>query len=412
MDSQENLQWLQSLQSFLDTLLTRIIHNKETRYKFLSPEAMTIWARAFTHETVSPTDNYEDLEYAGDTILKWAFPKYMKRRFPFLDKGELTELHATYMSKMKQAELSRELQLPQYIRVRGMDRAILNLETDAFESFFGALEAVADSIIDGTGTAYCYNMVLNIFRTMEIDDSTIKGSAKTQVQQIFSRFELPKLIEQTPGHEVIIGASPGFQTYLGKSSPIIAQGIANTIKDAEYEAYRALISELTDQKLITVSSEHNSTSNMYFLVSLRPEHMNFLASYGVNPKQVEIGYSTGSTKKEAEHGAYKQSLDTLSRYGITTDWAEKAKIAKDFDDPQIKPYVQALTTKGKSEGYESHYFFIPRKTVTQTGAVVNLIGVKPNGQEIVLASTYTHERDHSFRSAKIDVLRKYLSNTN
>ncbi|MBY0379605.1 MAG: hypothetical protein K2P99_04300, partial [Burkholderiales bacterium] len=111
---QQEHQWLQRLQSFIDSILQRTIKDPVVRARYIDRTAMPIWAQAFTHETVSPL-NYEDLEYRGDGVLKYAFLKYLMRRFPYLHKGEYTELNVTYMSKIWQAQLSRNLGFTEYI---------------------------------------------------------------------------------------------------------------------------------------------------------------------------------------------------------------------------------------------------------------------------------------------------------
>lgn len=344
-------EWLQRLQSFLDGLLSNIFPDKNIRAQYLTPDAMTIWARAFTHETVSPSDNYEDLEYLGDIILKGTFPKYLMRRLPHLHKSHYTELNVSYMSKMYQAQLSRKLGFNPYIRVLGMDRAILNLDTDVFESFFGALDTISDNITPGSGFINCYNMIIYIFSDIQIDESLTAGAPKTQVQQIFTRFDLDKPIE-------------------------------------EY-------------------NEINGVGD--FIVGLNKEHIDFLATYGVRLPSNIIGRGRARTKKDAESIAYKEALQTLSTLGITTDWANDAKTAKDFNIPSVAPFVRPAFERASREGYRSLYFFIPRKTATTTGAVVQLIGVRADGQEIPVSYIYTTTRANGYADAKTQVISQYAS---
>mgnify|MGYP000911722572 CR=1 FL=1 len=417
MTNNNEKQWLQTLQSFLNVLLTPVIKDKTKRFKYLEPNAMKIWARAFTHETVSPSDNYEDLEFAGDAVLKWAFPKYLRKRFPYLHKGEYTELNVAYMSKIMQAQLARNMGLGEHIRVTGMDRAILNLETDVFESFFGALEEVADSILDGLGAIQCYNMIVHLFQNIDIDESKARGSAKTQVIQMFVRFDLSKPQEQSPGSEISITASPEMcqllnldRSYLTKP---IAHAIATKDKDAEYEAYKQFVSFLSDLKFITISEERISNQDRQgidFSVSLRKEHIDFLHSYGVDIANPVIGYAIAPTKKEAQFEAYSQALKTLESYGITTEWAEEAKQIRDFSDPYVAQYTKAASERLARDGFRSMYFFIPRKTVTQKGAIVQLVGTRPNGADEVLSYTYSTDRENSYRNAKTLVVQQYATN--
>ena len=193
-------------------------------------------------------------------------------------------------------------------------------------------------------------MIVFIFKDIPLDESKGRGSPKTQVIQIFVRFDLPKPIE---------------------------------IPD-EIDKF-----------------------NVSFSVSLTPEHIEFLRSYGVNLPRAIIGQARAPTKKEAEAEAYQQALDTLAGYGITTQWAEEEKQQRDFSDPAVAPFVAKASQRLQLEGYASMYFFIPRKTVTPRGAVVQLIGVRPDGNDEVLTYLYATERENSYRAAKAQLVRQY-----
>ena len=415
METNTQLQWLQRLQSFLDRLLEPIIKDRKERNLYLNARAMAIWAEAFTHETVSPSNNYEDWEFIGDAILKAVFPKYLRKRFPYLHKGEFTELNVAYMSKIMQAQLSRRLGFSEYIRVTGIDRAILNLETDVFESFFGALDTIADMISDGLGFSVCYNMIVHIFKDVEIDETKGRGSAKTQVLQMFVRFDLPKPDEQSPGSDVSIQATPklmGLLREVGVTNTVIGSSIAAKEKDAEYNAYSQIIDLFSETGLIEIHQEKitgQGNRGVDFTVRLRKEHLDFLRNYGVNINNPVIGYAEAPTKKEAEFQAYTQAFNTLAEYGITTEWAEEAKQARDFIDPSVLPYVEAASQRLNREGFETMYFFTPRKTVTPKGAIVQLVGVRKNGQHEVLSYTYATDRENSYRTAKTLVVQQYAS---
>ena len=343
--------WLQMLQSFLNEVLKPIIKDQKDRNQYLDKDAMIVWARAFTHETV-PADNYEDLEFLGDAILKAVFPKYLMKRLPHLHKGEYTELNVAYMSKIMQAKLARKLRLGEYIRLIGLDRAILNLETDVFESFFGALDTISDSIFPGLGFANCYNMILHIFSDEEIDENKGTGSAKTQVLQMFVRFDLPK-----------------------------------------------------PEAIVDDSNKHE----VKFTVKLLNEHLEFLQSYGVDIPNPNIGFGIAGTKKEAEFEAYTDAFKTLGTYGITTEWAAEAKQVRDFSDPSVAQFVPAASARLKREGYTTMYFYIPRKTVTPKGAIVQLRGIKEDGREGLLSYTYSPDRENSYRTAKTLVVQQYAT---
>lgn len=416
MMSRDETKWLQSLQSFLNGLLQPIIKNQSERNRYLDANAMKIWATAFTHETVSPSDNYEDLEFLGDAMLKAVFPKYLMKRFPHLHKGEYTELNVAYMSKIKQAELAQSMGLNNHIRVAGIERSILNLDTDVFESFFGALDTISDAIVPGIGFSNCYNMILNIFQNIDIDESKGRGSAKTQVIQMFVRFDLPKPIEYVDdGKEITVIINPNAIKFLKSqgmniTDKVIGYNTATQQEDARCEAYGQAISSLVKYGILTVNEAVKRGRDKYnvdFSVALKSENVNFLRENNVNLKNSVIGHATASTKKEAEFVAYNQALTFLENQGITTEWAETEKQRRDFEQPEVSKYFEAAGERAVSEGFQYMYFFTPRKTVTPKGAVVQLVGVRANGKHEVLAYTYALERENSYLLAKALVVKLY-----
>ncbi len=232
-----------------------------------------------------------------------------------------------------------------------MNRAIVNLEGDVFESFIGALDMISDSILFGSGFAYVYNMIVHIFSNIDIDISKGKrGSTKTETIQIFSRFALPSLIEEDE--------------------------------------------ELTD-------------GNILFTVELDDKHVEFLQSYDVTLPSRIIGRGTAPTKKEAEVEAYNQAAKTLASHGITKEWAEEAKHVRDFSDPEVVKHLPMALERLKREGFYTMRFVIPRKTTTLKGSIVQLIGYKSDGSTKVLAYTHTSDRKGSHSSAKADLVRRY-----
>lgn len=428
---QNDTQWLQKLQIFINKKLMPITKDQKERNQFLTPDSMAIWAKAFTHETYDPSFNYEELEFQGDAILKSVFPEYLMTRFPHLSKDGYTDLNSKYMGAVQHFTLSQKMGFAPFIRVRGLDYPIQNIQADLLESFFGALNAIANNIVKGLGYIYSYNMIAYLFEDIYIDGSkSNKGSEKTQVQQIFTRFDLPKPNEKTyePSkneYNVSILLNPNInnQTILeiSKSSDV-------SRSKSEHDAYSEAIKKLSEMGIITVKHTvtenfRSGSSNMItFSVELLPEHIKFLNEYSVNVTNKTIGSASAQTKKEAEAKAYTNALDTLTSYGITSDWAEKAKLEKDLSDPIIsgaaeirnsrnKNYADLAKERAKNEGFDSLKFAIPRKTVTPSGAVVQLLGITKNGYKRLLCYIHTTDRSNSYQIAKATIVKNYATRT-
>lgn len=358
MDAQQELQWLKKIQSAVDKLLEPIIPNQQTRNKYLTKEAMVIWSLAFTHESYSTSENFERLEYLGDAILKAMFPKYLMKRFPHYNQDEYTKLNIAYMSKTFQAQLGTQLGFGGLVRFLGVPDATHNIIKDVFESFFGALDTVSDMIVPGLGFSNCYNMVMYLFSTIEIDEKKRFGDKKTQVIQIFKRFDLREPTEEK-------------------------DKMTNTC-----------------------------------IILLEEEHINFLSRFGLNIKSnvtiptsrgaVIIGYETGkNTLKESEVIAYSNAFNYLESLGITIEWAENTKIHLDFIDPSIREYTSAANDRLIKEGYKGMYFLVIRKLHDATGVTVQLVGCKDDGFEVILQSVRTTESANSYRTGKTQAIRQY-----
>ena len=341
-------QWLQDLQALISKYVELAVEQPANRARYIDAVAMPIWITAFTHETYSPTDNNEDLEYLGDTVLKSVFPKYLMRRFPELHKRDYTELNTYYTSNIFHAQLTRSMGMGELVRFKGLDRTILNIEGDMFEAFFGALDTITDMIKPGLGITICYRLIEYLFNDIEIDLDRTSGSAKTQVHQIPKRFGI------------------------GEPEEIITQ----------------------------------NNNSVTFQLNLRPEHIVFFARHNIHIHNKVLAIKTDNTKKGAEVAAYAEALATLHSYGISSKWAEQKKNAKDFDDLAVKPYVSAARARLREEGFEDMYFFIPKKTNTPAGSIVLLVGIRANGKEQTISYMYA-QRQAEYYNPRIDVLRMY-----
>lgn len=399
--------WVARLKQMLFKLLLNIIDEEELEEYYFSEDAMKIWILAFTNETYSPSENNEEFEYLGDAAVKFIFPKLLMRMLPQLHKNDYTELNTRYMSKIEQGKLGYEMGFskkdgtkPHLIRTKGVDIITINLVADVFEAFFGALDTISDNIRDGLGYINCYNMLYYLFKDKVISDA---GShAKTQIQQLFTRFELPKPLEKSDeGKEIQIKFSPKMVLYF-KQNKIKTNELLSDANEKK-EAYKQAIITLQKLDIIKVTEITQSNKNkdkQMFDVILTNNHLNFLKNYGIALDNNVIGHGEAPTKKDAESKAYSNALDFLSKIrvelapeGITTSWAEKNKLLLDISHPDVVKYLKPVAEKLSKEKFVSFEFVTPAKTSEKKNALIQLIGIRSDGKKYVLASTKVDQKD-------------------
>ena len=353
---------LDRLRDFVHGLIYPIIRNMDaaTQAKYFDAKAMDVWNKAFTHETFSLDYNYEELEFAGDAVLKAAFPKYLMQKFPTYKKSHYTNFNNYYMAKVVHGRISQRLGLVRYARVKG-ERANFNIAADLYESFFGAVDLISDSIMNGLGYVMCYNLVVEIFsnpRVIEIKDEKKEGPPKTQVNQIFQRF--------IPGLSLIE------KSYLKEESEFMELFVTR-------------------------------------------EHIRFLKDNGFPRIEDTIRFNepititSAGTKKEASFLAYEDAYENVfAPLGITSKWAEKRKREIDFELPEVREFARAARAQSEKNGYDELYFDISGKANDVAGVTIQLIGVDKKGANHVL-ETGRFERAGNNAEAKAELLRKYLN---
>ncbi|MCR4302554.1 MAG: ribonuclease III [Sulfuricaulis sp.] len=191
--------------------------------------------RALTHRSKS-ADNYERLEFLGDSILGFAISSELFNRYPNLSEGELTRLRASLVKKEALAELARELELGGSLKLGegelksgGYDRD--SILADSLEAIFGAI-CKDSSVTDAM------RVILHLYRNKltALDPQSIPKDPKTQLQEYLQKLSLP-----TPTYLVreVIG-EPHNQNFIVECRvtvldlPVLGEG--NSRRHAEQQA--------------------------------------------------------------------------------------------------------------------------------------------------------------------------------
>lgn len=340
-------EWYEGLRNFLRETLKMILPSERHREQMVSYEAMEVWVPCFTHESFNPNVgmNYEELELVGDHAMEYNFIMYLYLTIPDVTRAQMSELKSRYISKVFQAEVGRKWGLDRWVRTR-VEKNI-HINEDLLESFFGAVNIVADKVFKfGAGTGLCYNMIIKIFEDVDIDLSAARVKPKTQMKEAFEKLKWGKPVEIT-----------------------------------------------------RASTDGSVTAS----VSFTDEAMKMLREYGVSITNATLSIEQGSSKKVAFEKAYQVALENMEKMGINDRWIESVRNEREIKNPRLVPYTQRVKVKSEQEGYKS--VTLKKVQTTSAGAYVQLIGTKRDGTKVILAM---NEKPMDEMDAKELVLKQYL----
>lgn len=209
-------------------------------YAFRDP---VLLERALTHRSKS-TDNYERLEFLGDSVLNYVISTELFKRYPELTEGELTRLRAVLVRKPTLAELARRLDLGAHLALGegelksgGFDRE--SILADALEAVLGAV------CLDG-GIEAARETILRIYeeRFGALDSRAVAKDPKTELQEYLQKHAFP-----TPTYEVLtVSGEPHQQRFLVECriAPLrdAVQGEGTSRRSAEQQAAARVLERL------------------------------------------------------------------------------------------------------------------------------------------------------------------------
>lgn len=148
---------------------------------------------ALTHRSVSRNRNNERLEFLGDAQLGQIISVALFERFPEAAEGQLTRMRASLVRGKTLAEVARELDLGDYLRLGGGELKSGGFRRDSILA--DALEAIIGAMLVDGGQARCREVVLSLFaeRLSNITPQNAEKDPKTRLQEWLQarRFELP-----------------------------------------------------------------------------------------------------------------------------------------------------------------------------------------------------------------------------
>jgi ribonuclease-3 len=167
-------------------------------YQFQNPDLLE---QALTHRSASKQHNNERLEFLGDAQLSQVISRWLFERFPDASEGQLTRMRASLVRGQTLAELAREMQLGDELKLGAGE-----LKSGGFrrESILAdALEAIIGALLLDAGNQVCRERLLDWFapRLAQVTPQGAHKDAKTRLQEWLQarQFSLPvyELVEVT-----------------------------------------------------------------------------------------------------------------------------------------------------------------------------------------------------------------------
>ena len=98
---------------------------------------------ALTHQSISPQENYEQLEFLGDSVIRLACAELLLEHYPELPVGDFAAIRSILVSDRFLAEIAEQYGLERYLLmtpgVRNDKGGRASRLADAFEALLGAL---------------------------------------------------------------------------------------------------------------------------------------------------------------------------------------------------------------------------------------------------------------------------------
>ncbi len=153
--------------------------------------------QALTHRSLGNNNN-ERLEYLGDAILGFVIADIIYCKFSDASEGELTRLRASLVKGEKLAEIGRDIQLSNELKLGLGELKSGGWRRDSILA--NTVEALIGAVYLDSGIESCRNFILGLYQSHleNIDPTDIKKDAKSQLQEY-----LQSRKQDVPVYEVV-----------------------------------------------------------------------------------------------------------------------------------------------------------------------------------------------------------------
>jgi ribonuclease-3 len=211
-------------------------------YRFTEPKLAEL---AFTHRSIGRPNN-ERLEFLGDALLGAVIAEMLFEVHPKASEGELSRLRAQLVNGQALAELARELELgdelklgPGELKTGGFRRD--SILADAFEALLAAV------YLDG-GFEACRSVIRSLFSERIVALRKSSKDAKTRLQEWLQAGGWPlPTYELTASHGEDHAKTFEVSCAIGEPTAIRALASGVSRRAAEQDAAETVLSQLLEQ---------------------------------------------------------------------------------------------------------------------------------------------------------------------
>jgi len=146
----------------------------------------TLLERALTHRSKC-NDNYERLEFLGDSILGFTVSAVLYERYPDLSEGGLTRLRAALVRKETLASLARSLDVGKHLKLGSGELKSGGFDRDSILA--DCLESIIGAIYRDGGIEAAQQCIRHIYSDAldNITPDSIQKDAKTLLQEFVQK---------------------------------------------------------------------------------------------------------------------------------------------------------------------------------------------------------------------------------
>lgn len=211
---------------------------KKLGYQF---QQVALLEQALTHRSCKGEHN-ERLEFLGDAILSMVIAEALYIHFPKAREGDLTRMRSSLVKGVTLAEIAKELELAEYLRLGPGEMKSGGLRRESIQA--DAVEAILGAIFLDTGIEACKERILSWYGSrLTVIQPGVQKDSKTQLQEYLQGRRLPlplyEVIDtQGDDHDQIFTVRCTVQ---GRA-PVTASG--NSRRKAEQDSARILLEQV------------------------------------------------------------------------------------------------------------------------------------------------------------------------